>query len=335
MPDPRHRGRGDLLVQVHIEVPQEAHAASTRSCCANWPKSRTPTSRPSARASSSKLKEYFHAGEQCRDDTSDAEQTGAAAEGIRDRQAAAQVRSGGGRPDGSRSAGAEQGQADQQLDESEIRRLESLRDELKTAKDRALRCQAELENYRKRVAREMDDERRYANLPLLRDLLPVLDNVERAIEAAEKTPTPPACWRASRWSPSNSKTCSAAITARDRGPARALRSARAPCHHAAALGRASAEHGLDGHAERFQLHDRVVRPSQVIVAAEDVPHEPKNGRMNSQTLKKPRSTNPHEHAMPTYDYVCDACEHAFELFQSIKAEPSGSAPSAASRSSAG
>jgi putative FmdB family regulatory protein len=22
--------------------------------------------------------------------------------------------------------------------------------------------------------------------------------------------------------------------------------------------------------------------------------------------------------MPTYDYVCDACEHAFELFQSIK-----------------
>ncbi len=24
--------------------------------------------------------------------------------------------------------------------------------------------------------------------------------------------------------------------------------------------------------------------------------------------------------MPTYDYVCDACEHAFELFQSIKEE---------------
>ncbi|MBN2023486.1 MAG: zinc ribbon domain-containing protein [Pirellulales bacterium] len=25
--------------------------------------------------------------------------------------------------------------------------------------------------------------------------------------------------------------------------------------------------------------------------------------------------------MPTYDYVCDACEHAFEHFQSIKDEP--------------
>lgn len=25
--------------------------------------------------------------------------------------------------------------------------------------------------------------------------------------------------------------------------------------------------------------------------------------------------------MPTYDYVCDACDHRFELFQSIKADP--------------
>ena len=25
--------------------------------------------------------------------------------------------------------------------------------------------------------------------------------------------------------------------------------------------------------------------------------------------------------MPTYDYVCDACGHEFELFQSIKADP--------------
>mgnify|MGYP000998572866 CR=1 FL=1 len=30
--------------------------------------------------------------------------------------------------------------------------------------------------------------------------------------------------------------------------------------------------------------------------------------------------------MPTYDYVCDACEHAFELFQSITAEPEKKCP---------
>jgi putative FmdB family regulatory protein len=30
--------------------------------------------------------------------------------------------------------------------------------------------------------------------------------------------------------------------------------------------------------------------------------------------------------MPTYDYLCDACEHQFELFQSIKEEPKKKCP---------
>jgi putative FmdB family regulatory protein len=31
--------------------------------------------------------------------------------------------------------------------------------------------------------------------------------------------------------------------------------------------------------------------------------------------------------MPTYDYVCDACNHEFEAFESIKAEPQTVCPS--------
>ena len=58
---------------------------------------------------------------------------------------------------------------------------------LQAASDRMLRMQAELDNVRKRNAREMDTQRRYAAMPLLRDLLPVLDNMYRAIEAAEKS----------------------------------------------------------------------------------------------------------------------------------------------------
>ena len=50
-----------------------------------------------------------------------------------------------------------------------------------------LRSQAELENYRKRAAREIEEHRRYANLPLMHDLLPVLDNIQRAIDAADNT----------------------------------------------------------------------------------------------------------------------------------------------------
>jgi molecular chaperone GrpE len=63
---------------------------------------------------------------------------------------------------------------------------EQLRLELAQAQDRILRLQAESENYRKRAARDLQEQLRYANLGLLRDLLPVLDNVYRAIEAAEK-----------------------------------------------------------------------------------------------------------------------------------------------------
>lgn len=30
--------------------------------------------------------------------------------------------------------------------------------------------------------------------------------------------------------------------------------------------------------------------------------------------------------MPTYEYMCDACDHQFELFQSITAEPTKTCP---------
>jgi molecular chaperone GrpE len=58
--------------------------------------------------------------------------------------------------------------------------------ELAAANDRALRLQAEMQNLRNRTSREIAEERRYAALPVLRDLLPVVDNIDRAIEAAEK-----------------------------------------------------------------------------------------------------------------------------------------------------
>lgn len=63
---------------------------------------------------------------------------------------------------------------------------ETLQQELDTAKDRILRISAELDNYRKRVQREVQEERRYAAMPLMRELLPVVDNLKRTIEAAQK-----------------------------------------------------------------------------------------------------------------------------------------------------
>ena len=63
-------------------------------------------------------------------------------------------------------------------------------DEVEQYKDRALRWQAELDNYRKRASRELEDRLKYADMGILRDLLPVLDNIQRAVEHAEKSPDP-------------------------------------------------------------------------------------------------------------------------------------------------
>lgn len=68
--------------------------------------------------------------------------------------------------------------------EEELARIQS---ELEQTRDRVLRLQAELENVHKRNAREMETRQQYASLPVIRDLLPVLDNIERAIEAANQT----------------------------------------------------------------------------------------------------------------------------------------------------
>jgi molecular chaperone GrpE len=58
---------------------------------------------------------------------------------------------------------------------------------LQDAEDRLLRTQAELDNFRKRSRREYEDAQRYREMDLLRDILPVLDNVLRALEAADRT----------------------------------------------------------------------------------------------------------------------------------------------------
>lgn len=51
--------------------------------------------------------------------------------------------------------------------------------------DSLLRLRAEFDNYRRRSAKELTDARSCAQGDLLADLLPVLDNLERALDAAE------------------------------------------------------------------------------------------------------------------------------------------------------
>lgn len=56
---------------------------------------------------------------------------------------------------------------------------------LASAEERGLRLQAELQNVLNRTRREIDETRRYAALGVARDMLPALDNIDRALDAAK------------------------------------------------------------------------------------------------------------------------------------------------------
>ncbi len=64
------------------------------------------------------------------------------------------------------------------------KKVESLEKEAKETHDRFLRVSAEFENYKKRAAREMNDFRKFANESFVKAMLPVIDNLDRAIESS-------------------------------------------------------------------------------------------------------------------------------------------------------
>lgn len=68
--------------------------------------------------------------------------------------------------------------------------LETLRRERDEAHDRLLRLQAEFDNYRKRMDRERRDLGDHVTAELLGEFLPVLDDVQRALTAAESVSDP-------------------------------------------------------------------------------------------------------------------------------------------------
>jgi len=64
--------------------------------------------------------------------------------------------------------------------------LDELRAQLAEKQDRLLRALAEADNIRRRAQRDREEYVRYASESLLRDLVPVLDNFDRALAAARQ-----------------------------------------------------------------------------------------------------------------------------------------------------
>lgn len=75
-------------------------------------------------------------------------------------------------------------------DDAHHDQIEALRAELEQVKAESLRERADLDNQRKRVARDIEQARKFANEKLLGDLLPVFDSLDAGLAAAGGEPNP-------------------------------------------------------------------------------------------------------------------------------------------------
>jgi molecular chaperone GrpE len=134
--------------------------------------------------------------------------------------------------------------------------------------EKYVRAVADLDNFRKRAARERQDAIRYANESLLEKLIPVVDNFEAALAAAS----------AETASPDSLKTGVSMIGAQLRGVLRdagleevdALGQPFDPALHEA-VSQEESQDAAEGTVLRqlrkgYRLKDRLVRPASVVVA---------------------------------------------------------------------
>jgi molecular chaperone GrpE len=161
------------------------------------------------------------------------------------------------------------GETEPEINVEELKEeLKKTRKENKEYHDRLLRLSAEFENYKKRTAREMDNFRKYANDSLVRDLLPLKDNLERALELSET---------AEAGSEGITEGIRMMVTDMMKvlnkygvQPVEALGKPFNPEYHEAVMQEETEEAPENTVVKEFEkgyiLHDRLVRPSKVVVA---------------------------------------------------------------------
>lgn len=176
---------------------------------------------------------------------------------------------------GSEAVGAvEHAEHDDQADQDTPDELTLVRAQLVAQEARAkekddllLRERAELENFKRRMQREKSESLRFASEPLLRDILPVIDNLERAVAHAKGSEGSQALVEGVEL-----VLRSLLDTIGRHGVSRMKAKGEAfdPNLHEAVVQVENTEVApntvLDEHQSGYQLHDRLLRPAMVSVA---------------------------------------------------------------------
>ena len=143
--------------------------------------------------------------------------------------------------------------------------LLDVKNELTEQKDKFVRLQAETDNFRKRLSREKEEFSQYANERLFKELLPIFDNFERALE-----------------DPSNDikslkeglamilKQFSSFLQKEKVVPVEAIGKKFDPMIHEVLTSEESSEHEentiISQFVKGYTINNRVIRPSQVVIS---------------------------------------------------------------------
>jgi molecular chaperone GrpE len=148
-------------------------------------------------------------------------------------------------------------------------KLETKTGEAEENYDRLLRVSAEFENYKKRSAREMAEFKKYANQSLLRELLPIIDNLDLAIKAATEAADSTDAYLLDGVELTRKEILKVFENFHVE-PIDSLGKPFDPNFHEAVMREESDEHPENTVVNELQkgylMHDRLLRPSMVVVA---------------------------------------------------------------------
>lgn len=145
--------------------------------------------------------------------------------------------------------------------------VQQLEQQVVELRDRELKAQAEVENFRRRMLRDLDQQLKFSAMPLVTDLLEVLDNLNRAIESATPNSGSEGIVAGVKLvqqqfvnvlSKHHCKQIQAVGMPFDPNVHQAISQQPSETH---AAGIVMLEHSVG-----YMLHDRVVRPSMVVVS---------------------------------------------------------------------
>lgn len=146
--------------------------------------------------------------------------------------------------------------------------IDEFKDQLAAERDRVLRLSAEFENYKKRSSKELSEFKKFANETIFRQLLTVVDNMERAISSARENGNDGKALLDGI--EMTYKDMLRILTSFNVKPVEAEGKSFDPAFHQAVTQQESDDHPENTVVAELQkgylFHDRLIRPSMVVVS---------------------------------------------------------------------